>query len=105
MGEAERAAIVRWDCQHGVFMFYGNGGVVQGEVVDRWYEALLAAGALRLYVTGAGNELRVEPEARKRATELFKRNKIPFAMITENPIHRMLGTTARMIGINLQLYA
>jgi hypothetical protein len=106
MNEGEpRIASTRWDIQHDVVVFYGNGGVFHGEAVARWYAALQSAGDLRLVVVGAGPEFSFDPAVRTQGIEFFKRRKLPLAVVTEYPMQRMLGLTARMLGTDLQIYS
>ena len=105
MEESEpRTATTRWVIQHDVLLFYGNGGLFRGEGVARWYAELQAAESLRLVVVGAGSEFSFDPGVRAQGTEFFKRRKLPLAVVAENPMQRMLGLTARMLGTDLQIY-
>jgi hypothetical protein len=101
----ERIAITHWVIRHGVFLFYGNGGLFKGEAVERWYAALHGAAGLRLYVGGAGSVFSFDPVVRARATEWFKSRNLPFAVVTENPMLRVLGATARLLGMELDIYS
>jgi hypothetical protein len=106
MKEGEQpSAIARWVIRHDVVLFYGSGGVFQGEAFKRWFSDLQAAKDLRLSVCGAGELFSFDPGVRPRSTEFFKRRKLPFAVITDNPMHRVLGSTARMSGMELEIYA
>jgi hypothetical protein len=106
MKESEpRTASTRWVIQHEVLLFYGNGGLFQGDAVTRWYAALQAAEDLRLVVVGAGPVFSFDPGVRAQGTELFKGRKLPLAVLTENPMQRMLGLTARLRGTDLQIYS
>ena len=98
-------AITRWVIEHDVALFYGSGGVFHEEAFTRWLAELQAADALRLCVCGAGTVFSFDPAVRSRSTEFFKRRKLPFAVITDNAMHRVLGSTARMGGMDLQIYA
>lgn len=105
MSESERPAHQRWVIQSKVFIFYGNGGVFTGEPFERWFQALQAAPELRLYVGAAGSGFSFGPQDRARATEYFKVSKLRFAVITESVRLRLLGQTARLVGMNLGLYS
>jgi len=97
-------AIARWFIEHRVFIFYGNGGVFEGPVFERWFKAVEAANDLRLYVGGAGPTFTFGAAERDRGNALFKRKQLRFAVVTDHVTHRLLGTTARLIGVNLGLY-
>jgi hypothetical protein len=101
----ERLAVTRWVIQHDVFVFYGNGGRFAGEAYERWYEALEATSGLVLYVGGGGSVFDFGPAERSRGNELFKRKQLPFAVVTENTMHRVLGSTARLLGVKLSLFS
>jgi len=103
--EEEQTAVVRWVIAHRVFIFYGNGGAFTGAQFERWFEALENAGDLRLYVGAAGGTFVFGAAERSRTNEYMKRKKIRFAVVTESVRLRMLGQTARLIGLNLHLYA
>ena len=105
MSESDRPAVHRWVIQSKVFIFYGNGGVFTGEPFERWFEALQAAPELRLYVGAAGSAFSFGPQDRARATEYFKLSKLRFAVITESVRLRLLGQTARLVGMDLGLYS
>lgn len=100
-----QSAIARWVIRQRVFLFYGNGGQFNGDAVERWYDAIDTAKDLRLYVGGAGPVFSFDPEVRARGTELFKARKLPFAVITDNAMHRVLGSTGRLLGMDLQIYS
>ncbi|MET0388209.1 MAG: hypothetical protein ABW321_19710 [Polyangiales bacterium] len=100
-----RLAVSRWVVRHQVFIFYGNGGRFAGESFERWFAQLSAASNLRLYVGAAGHDFSFEPAERTRGTELFKRKGLRFAAITESVRLRLLGSTARLVGMNLGLYS
>lgn len=102
---SEQQAISRWLILHQVFLFYGNGGRFSGEPVERWYAALEAANDLRLYIGGAGTEFSFDPVVRARGTQLFKARRLPFAVIADSPMLRMLGSTGRLLGMDLQIYS
>ena len=99
-----RSANTRWDIQHEVLLFYGNGGLFHGEAVERWYATMQSAKDLRLVVVGAGPVFSFDPSVRARGTEFFKRRKLPLAVITDNPMQRMLGMTAKLLGTDLTIY-
>jgi hypothetical protein len=101
----EQAAVARWVVRNRVFIFYGNGGTFNGETFERWLAALEAASDLRLYVGAAGSAFSFGAQERSRANAYFKRRKLRFAAITESVRLRMLGQTARLIGLNLGLYS
>lgn len=105
MKESEaRSASTRWDIQHEVLLFYGNGGIFRGEAVERWYATMQSAETLRLVVVGAGPEFSFDPGVRAKGTEFFKRRKLPLAVVTDNPMQRMLGMTAKLLGTDLKIY-
>ncbi|HKU40207.1 MAG TPA: hypothetical protein VJR89_18735 [Polyangiales bacterium] len=104
MSDSERPAHHRWVIQSKVFIFYGNGGIFTGEPFERWFQALQGAPELRLYVGAAGSGFSFGPQDRARATEYFKVSKLRFAVITESVRLRLLGQTARLVGMNLGLY-
>jgi hypothetical protein len=101
----QQGAIARWVIRQRVFLFYGNGGQFVGDSVERWYQAIHHAKDLRLYVGGAGPIFSFDPDVRARGVELFKTRKLPFAVITDNAMHRVLGTTGRLLGMDLQIYS
>jgi hypothetical protein len=82
-----------------------NGGLFRGEAVARWYEVLQAAEDLRLVVVGAGPVFSFDPAVRAQGTEFFKRRQLPLAVLTDNPMQRMLGLTARLLGTDLHIYS
>jgi hypothetical protein len=98
-------AITRWVIQHDVVLFYGTGGVFQGEAFTRWLAEVQAAKDLRLCVCGAGAVFSFDSRVRPRSTEYFTRRKLPFAVITDNAMHRVLGSTARLGGMDLEIYS
>lgn len=99
------SATTLWVIQHDVALFYGNGGVFRGGAFTRWLAEVQATNELRLCVCGAGEVFSFDPGVRPGSIEFFKRRKLPFAVITDNPMHRVLGSTARMSGMGLQIYA
>lgn len=101
----EQLALARWTIQHRVFLFYGNGGRFTGEAFERWHRELEAARELRLYVGGGGDEFTFEAGERARGNQLFKRKGLRFEVVTENPRHRLLGSTARLVGVDLHLHS
>lgn len=101
----ERLALARWTIKHRVFVFYGNGGRFSGEAFARWHRELEAARDLRLYVGGGGDEFTFDAGERARGNELFKRKGLRFEVVTENPRHRLLGSTARLVGVDLHLHS
>ena len=105
MADDELAAVTRWVIQNRVFMFYGNGGTFSGEAFERWFTELEATADLRLYVGAAGSTFTFGADERSRANSYFKQKKLRFAVITESVRLRMLGQTARLIGLNLGLYS
>jgi hypothetical protein len=88
-----------------VFIFYGDGGRFEDPAFDRWYAALGAASDLLLYVGGAGHDFTFDAAERARGTALFKHKKLRFAVVTENVRHRLLGSTGRLVGMDLHLYS
>lgn len=101
----EQLALARWTIQHRVFLFYGNGGRFTGEAFERWHRELEAARELRLYVGGGGDEFTFDAGERARGNQLFKRKGLRFEVVTENPRHRLLGSTARLVGVDLHLHS
>src|ERR1700759_5841914 len=90
-------ARTRWAIEHDVILFYGRGGLFHGEAVARWYAALESAADLRLVVMGAGPEFSFDPSVRVQGIEFFKRRKTPLAVVTDHPMQRMLGMTAKLL--------
>lgn len=103
--EAEQQALSRWVIEHRVFVFYGNGGNFTGENFERWYRALDSANDLLLYVGGGGETFSFPARERERGNTLFKRKGLRFEVVTENPRHRLLGSTARLVGVDLHLHS
>jgi hypothetical protein len=102
---SEQLAITRWIVQDHVFLFYGNGGLFAGEAFEAWLTALQTTPGLSLYIGGAGGQFRFDAVARARGTEYFKRAQLRFAAISDDTMHRILGSTARLVGMDLGLYA
>jgi hypothetical protein len=84
--------------------FYGNGGSFGGEIFERWYRDLEATRDLRLYVGGAGDAFTFPAGERARGNELLTRKRVRFEVVSENPRHRLLRTTARLLGVELHLH-
>jgi hypothetical protein len=103
--DVEQLALTRWTIQQRVFLFYGNGGRFAGEGFERWHRELEAARDLRLYVGGGGDDFTFNAGERARGTALFKRKGLRFEIVTENPRHRLLGSTARLVGVDLHLHS
>lgn len=98
-------AMVRWAVEQRVFIFYGQGGRFAGTQFDRWVEALEAHDDLACYVGGMGDWFTFDTQVRSSAVSLFKLKRLAIAIISDNSMHRVVGSAVRLLGVNAQLYS